>query len=306
MDRRRFLEQLAASPWILGLGELLAQDREPDSDWLKTALEDHKTKGRDAVIVVLPIDLPTRARLGRALWKLIKSGPPFAHALFMETDFIFLSPSLAAQHIPLDVTVGDRLLLDPNGEVVASASGDFKAFTTPEEFVRSFGPFLRGEHLERLRARNELTRERLPRAVVRALGDLKDDRLVVHICATDLLRQNLGSALPCLLYEAASTESSEVRTRALELIETPFRSVFQYSWRDLDENLTHPRSPLPYGIERSRQYHDPLGGGCGSLVVEEPPEGEPPPRIDHSRGPMVCGMVGIGEITRTFVRFLSK
>lgn len=303
MDRRGFLRQVAVSPFLIGLGELVAQEGDPEPNWLKTALEDLPRTGHDAVVVVLPTEVPARAVLGRALWKLLTAGGASAQAIFLEADFIFLSPSLASGRIARDAKVGDRFLLGSDGKVVARGTWDDRSFATPEAFAGSFGSFVGGEGMERLRARDEAARKGLSQETLDALGRLDHESAFVRDGASALLGRNLAPLVPCLVYRAATTRSAEEKARLRDLIEKRFKAVLG-CWEIIDRLKNQPRSPLPYGIERSRALR---GIGCGVPIVEEAPEGEPAPKIDwESAAAVRCGMGSVDDFTRTFVKFLSK
>jgi hypothetical protein len=287
MNRRTFLQAVAAAPCIFGLRSLLAQECDIRPEWFKQALARMKADRRPGIVLIAPEDEESQLEWGRRLWDLLDEGTPAAHELFLNGVFIVLAPALAG---PAGVRKPDekenRFLLDPDGKRLAADSVDAASLAKPESFVASFAPVLYGKDDERLKARADEAAAAAPPAIFGALSDLGADAIETREKASATLLERAGEFLPLYAHRLRTDPDPEVRSRIGPIVESHFRA----------QASDAPSARLPFGT-RVPKFSP---GGCGGMVEE--------PENKKDRGSRVaCGMGGLGnEKVRMFLRFLTK
>ena len=267
MDRRTFLSMAAASPFVFGLQDLLAQESapaDPKPEWLQAALGRMKETRRYGVVLVIPPGKKGQVRLGQGILARLSSPGLQANELFCEVVFICLSEKLAEQfrggtregdRAILDGV--DRILLDPDGKKVAADRIDLKELEHYWSFHKTFGRFVHGENGERLAAHQKEIEKTLPVEVLEAAARLtavrtrpeSDDDRMLRRKDMDLLRSRADQFAPWM-------------TRHSELIGGgPFCVVLWEYF--LDQSELEPEHLLPYGIQVERFQRR---AGCGESV----------------------------------------
>jgi hypothetical protein len=311
MDRRAFLRRSAAVPLLLGGGLLFGQEVPPKPGWFSEALDRMKREGVRGIVIVVPEPAVDRAALGRAIWARVRHGSAVAHGLFLQSVFVFLTPTLAQRHLGKSLAAWDRILLASDGAPLRTDRVSLKTFREDPEFVASFTPLVYGEGNDLLSDRDESAWAKGTVEVHDALDHLDDPDILRRKKARDLIRARVHSLLPCLLRRAMDPSASQ---GAMELIEAHYQGLLLLEtdpWsasrlRGMNEGAgTLLTRQLPYGV----QLPDRIDGGC-CQSIEEPPEGESLSEAEwqqFNRGSvMVCGLGIVRELTYSFVKFLSQ
>lgn len=276
IDRRAFLAQAAAAPLVFGLADLAAQEaKEPP--WLAEALGRMKRTGRWGVVIVAPPGDRERRRLGRALYALteLDDEDHEAHRIFCEAVVIAMTPEAAAGRFPRGA---NRVLLGPDGAVLASGTVEPALFEDPAKFAESFEPFVHGEKRARLVERAEAIEKGLPEDARKALGSLGAESAEERLQAVLVLSRRVESITPCLVRLELLGRGAEERRQARLLLLRYFATFPAESFG----------SRLPYG-----SYMPKLASSCGHWVLEGEPQ-------------MGCGMGRVPKKSGRFVLFLGK
>jgi hypothetical protein len=312
MDRRKFLRQMVAAPAIFGADAVFAQNPPAKPMWLSDAYAWMRKEEFRGIVIVVPDPAPDRAALGKALWQRLNHGGGAAHALFLQSFFIFIREPQAQQHLGRDLKAWDRVVLNPDGGALLRDRITLKTFQDQEKFESSMAPVIFGEDLRILIDRDEKAWSLAPADVRVALGQLGDEDILNRKRAMDLLQSRVYSVQPCLIRRAMETTKTEGREAAREIVEAYYRMRLGWSLdpmrvagrRELRERTREPEfQQLPYGVALPGL----VSGGCG-ISVEQPPEGEAMPQTDRDTvrrsSVMVCGMANVSTPSYSFVKFL--
>lgn len=249
LDRRSFLAQAGAMPLLLGLG-----DERPE-EVLDRALARMKAMGRWGVVLVPPPAGQERALLGRGLWAIgaFDNEDEDAHLLLCQTVFAALPDEFVRKRFA--VAPGTtRLLLSPEGKVLAADVEPLSVVLDPAKFVASFRPFVHGPSNARLMERAREIESRLEPELRAALGKLGSTQDVERLQAQTALVPRLEGITP-LLGRLAETGSGELeRRRARNLLTSYFASLKE-------------EARVPFGCSGPHHW-DPCPG-CGMGRVPE-------------------------------------
>ncbi len=275
MDRRAFLQGMAASPLILGLPELFAQDEKRPA-WLTAALKRMKETRRCALVIVAPAEQEARVALGEQLLALVESKDASLRALAAECVVVCLRRDLSAKTFGEIDEKENAIVLDADAKRVTTGTITKEALEKPETAVAAASLLLHGSDGARLKAAVEKVRAGLEDAdaVAKAI-DAADCEEAPPAEAMATLRRRADRIAPWLAFATldAVYKPARERYRAL-LIELADRAE-----PDKASGLR-----LPYGAK--------LQGSAKPL-----PKGDPCP---------ACGMAIVEPESKRFIDFLGE
>lgn len=275
IDRRTFLTQIAAAPFVFGLQDLFGQDSGPS--FFRDALKKMKETGRPGLVLIGPEDATGRIRMGEALLARLDGENSDATELFCCTIVICLRLEQARATVLGKDEKANRVLLDADGKRLAADTIEAALLEDPAEFTKSFRAFVFGEKDARLRARAEAMT--IPDDTANAIRDLESEDFDMREAASELLTKRAGPIAEFLVWTRLTTEGEERRLR--------IRQILRRHLLSLDVATPGPR--LPYGSARHEYV-----GGCGSAETEE------------DGMAVECGMAKTPRASRRFLRFLVK
>jgi hypothetical protein len=277
IDRRAFLAGAAAAPLVWGLRELEAQD--PAPAWLDEARARMKSTGRWGVVIVAPNGEKERRAFGEALYALTELDDEDleAHEIFSEAVVIATTSGIARARWP-EAERANRILLSPEGKVLASDRVDAAVCSVSSRFGPSFARFIHGEDGSRLAERAGEILKAAPAALREAVERLDADEPEQRIQASLALTRAVESITPLLVHLARAGRSAEQRGQARLL-------VLRYFATFPSETVG---GRLPYGTCMPK-----LVGSCGSWVLE----GEPA---------LGCGLGRVPRKSGRFLAFLAR
>ncbi len=252
MDRRTFLARAAAAPVVFGLAE--AQDAAPE--WIGRAVDRMKETGRWGIAIVIPAAPPERLRLRHALWALtaFEEVDGEAHELFSQAVFLALSPELARSRFGVKHDA-NRILLSPEGRVLAADRVEPKVYESGASFAASFRPFLHGNDGERLAERGRAIQAALPPHLRQAAARLGSESAEERAGGAVVLVREIEKLTPYLAWLRRSGGNERQRRHAGLLLSSYFGS--------LDPRA--PGSRLPYGCT-GPHHHSPCPY-CGQGAI---------------------------------------
>lgn len=152
------------------------------------ALTRMKATGRWGVILIVPEK--ERFRLGQRLWAMTAFEEDLeAHEILSQAVFTALTPELARPRFgEIDAT---RLLLSPEGRLLASDRPSWDVYATAAAFTASFRPFLHGDKGERLEERARAQEATLTPEMREAVEKLGSDSLDERLSARGLLSKEM-------------------------------------------------------------------------------------------------------------------
>jgi len=268
MDRRAFLSIVAGSPFVFGLGELLAQDTPPD--FLAAALKRMKETRRFGVLLVIPTGKESQKRLGEGLLARLPTGSKAGgegFELFCAHVFACVGEAEAAP-FGGGKPAGEgilRILLGPDGKWIASDRVGLDIIESAAKFRQSFATFIHGTDGARLRDHARAIEKDMSEDLKKAAGRLGGEPTEAR-AAINLLKAGADSIAPWLVQKALESEG------------VPFRAVLWEYY--LEQSVKLPEPSLPYGIRVER------------VAVEDPC----PP----------CGMAAYRPTAYRFLSFYAK
>lgn len=300
MNRRRFLRNAAALPFVFGLRDLLGQDADAGRpDWHLAAFRRMKETGRNGVVIVVPdperdelvseavgggtkitrvLQDAARRRVGLALWTLANEEHPGAHAIFTEAVFVCMTSELADRLVRRPGDPKNRFLLDPEGRTIAADTVDATVLESPEAFTPSFTRFLHGGDGARLRERAEAVGKTLDDRLRKSLSRLSSESAEERDAAQAAILERADSIAPFLVQQSIAAPEAETRGR--------LKDVLASLYAPGREGAAGFR--LPYG-----SYLPEFAEACGHLRLKE-------------EAAVECGLGRAPLRSRKFLRFLAK
>jgi hypothetical protein len=210
--------------------------QEDEPGWLAQALERMKATGRWGVVLALPPE-KERFQFGQRLWALTAIDEE-AHPLFCEAVFLVMTPEQSRKRFALKAPA-TRILLSPEGRVIASDAADLE-LATGKEFAASFKPFLHGEGNRRLIERAEEIEKGLAPELQDALAKLGSESAEDQLAAKLALVRKVDGLQLVLAHRAETGATEGLRTRARNLLTSWF--------------ATQKQGKLPYGTTGPHPY----------------------------------------------------
>jgi hypothetical protein len=263
LDRRTFLSQAVAAPLVYGL--TMAGD-DPQAV-IRAALARMKETRRWGVVLVPPVG-NGRFQFSQALWALaaFDNEDEEAHLLMCQAIFTALPEEVV--RVRFSVPPGTtRVLLSPEGKVLASDAEPLSIVSDPAKFTASFRAFIYGPSNVRLVENARAVESDLKPDLKSALANLGSSQDEDRINSLMVLAPKVEALAPVLgrLAEAGVTDLE--RRRARNLLTSYFASLKEDA----------PGTRVPYG--------------CSGPIHWDPCQG--------------CGMGRIPERSRKFLRFLG-
>ncbi len=275
MKRRTFLQQLAATPLIFGLGSVFSQEDGSTPDWYRKALLKMKQTGRYGIVIVVPEDPKKREQAASALYTALLRKPS---SIFCEAVFICLSSKMAKQLVRKPGENSNRFLLDPSGKRIYSDRINVTYTLKSRRFSASFERFLHGRNNVRLK--RQVAQIEVPEKIRVALEQLESDRIEERSHAEKILLESMETIAPLLALLRTTTSREETRAR----IDTLMRN--HVTILDAESGFPqHKRRPrkLPYGTVLNKRKIYPESDPCGA-----------------------CGMALPSPTSRSFLTFIAR
>jgi hypothetical protein len=263
MDRRAFLQGLAASPMIFGLPELFSQDEKRPA-WLTAAIKRMKETKRCALVIVAPAEEEARVALGEQLLALVESKDASLKALAAECVAVCLRRELATKSFGEIDAKENAIVLDADAKRVTTGTITKEALEKPETAVAAASLLLHGSDGSRLRAAVEKVRAGLDDAdaVAKAI-DAVDCEEAAPAEAMALLRKRADRIAPWLAFAT------------LDAVYKPARERYRGLLLELADRAEPDKASglrLPYGAKlKGSAKRVPAGDpcpACGMAIVE--------------------------------------
>jgi hypothetical protein len=265
MNRREFTGALFGLPFLF-------QERAVDYPaWYARALARMRELGRCGLVMVAPEGAKERVDFGRSIYALteLEDDGADAQTLLCETVPIVMTAALAKRWLPGE---GNRILLAPDGQVLARDVVAPAAYASPAAFAASFRLFVHGPRDERLHARAAALETPEVQALLRKLAS-PDER----IGAVLELGRSAEKLTPVLARAALEVEDAGKQARL----------ILRRHFATLPKET--PGATLPYGSHMGKFYNS-----CGHYVPAE------------SENVMACGMARAPRRSGKFITLLAE
>jgi hypothetical protein len=206
MMRRDFLRIAGATPLIVGLDRLFAQDNGIPT-WYADALKRMKETRRQGLVIVVPEEAGARELWSQALLALLDADHNDAREIFGIAVVVCVTPEIAAKTVRAAGSKDNRFLLDTDGKALSSSTIDLDALKL-EVFVKSSQELLLGD---RLKAAADAIAKDAPDSVRTALDKLGGESLEARDEARGVLEAKADAIFPLLVWMRITTKSQDVR-----------------------------------------------------------------------------------------------
>jgi len=274
MNRRNFLQSVAAAPAVFGLSDLFAQDETPAPAWWSEALKRMKDTSRRGIVLVAPEADADRRAFAEAIYAILDSKDADVRETLFEAVHICVTPALAKRLVGGE---GNRVLLDSDGKRLEADIVKTETIDDAKAFVVSWRTLLHGAKGDRLRASVDRVRA--------ALAEKERAEVEKALDALDIEGEAPAAAMITLAGCADRVASWLVMARREAVYEAGRSRVRTLIAAALDKS-----GRLPYGAKMPK-FID----ACGHW---QETEGSEDVAVD-------CGMGKAGRASRKFIKLLE-
>jgi hypothetical protein len=208
MIRRDFLRIAGATPLIVGLDRLFAQD-DGIPAWYTNALKRLKATGRHGIVFVVPVDADERAAWAQAFLDLVDADNADVREVLGLGVVVCVTPEVAARTVRSGGSKDNRFLLDADGKTLASDSVE-GASLAPEAFIKASREWLHGKDNERLKAAADAHLKAAPDSVRTALDKLALESIEARDEARGVLQAKADGIFALLVWTRLTTKNRDV------------------------------------------------------------------------------------------------
>jgi hypothetical protein len=252
-----------------------------DPEWLKAAFRRMKESGRWGLILVAPDGKDDRIGLGRSLYDLaeFEDDAPSGRELLAQVVLITVTAAHATARFPTPGAKANRILLSPEGALLAADAVSLDVYKTSASFTSAFKDFIYGPAHERLKVRAQEMAIGFSEEQRQSAAKLQSTDLDERVAGAIGLTKHVESMAPYLgfLAELGATEEGRREARLL---------LRRYHGTLKPET---PGARLPYGCTLGK-----FTTSCGWYVPED------------QEVTIACGMARVIRRTGKFISFVAR